>query len=396
MKKNILISAFLCLSFSFVFGQIAFENNHTLDMLKAKAKKEKKLIFIDAYTTWCGPCKWISANIFTDKDVATFYNKNFINAKFDMEDQGEGTKIGSLYKVMCYPNLLFIDADGKLVHRTAGAEQDPQYYIQLGEAAKSTDSNFSSIEAKYLKNPSNPIFFKQYMAAVSSTCLDYKDELDKFLSPLNENDYLEEENWKIIVEYLTDFNHKTTQYIAKNSVKFSDKHGDAVNEFLYNSIRQTAFDLLNEPEFQVNKYKLLLNTAKTVDFESIADLLPMLEIYGFERESDWENLFQYLVKNGDTVLDSENKNRYSYLIAENSTSEIYLKKAEQWMKDVLSEEGGETWNSLDTYAHVLFKMNRKEEALEIAEKSLKTGEELEEDQIEGTKKFIEEIKASLK
>jgi thiol-disulfide isomerase/thioredoxin len=61
MKKNILISAFLCLSFSFVFGQIAFENNHTLDMLKAKAKKEKKLIFIDAYTTWCGPCKWISA-----------------------------------------------------------------------------------------------------------------------------------------------------------------------------------------------------------------------------------------------------------------------------------------------------------------------------------------------
>jgi addiction module RelE/StbE family toxin len=124
MKKNILISAFLCLSFSFVFGQIAFENNHTLDMLKAKAKKEKKLIFIDAYTTWCGPCKWISANIFTDKDVATFYNKNFINAKFDMEDQGEGTKIGSLYKVMCYPNLLFIDADGKLVHRTSGAEQD--------------------------------------------------------------------------------------------------------------------------------------------------------------------------------------------------------------------------------------------------------------------------------
>jgi hypothetical protein len=66
------------------------------------------------------------------------------------------------------------------------------------------------------------------------------------------------------------------------------------------------------------------------------------------------------------------------------------------MKDVLSEEGGETWNSLDTYAHVLYKMNRKEEALEIAEKSLKTGEELEEDQIEGTKKFIEEIKASLK
>lgn len=396
MKNPIFIIAFLCISISFAFGQIVFEKNSTLEKLKAKAKKEKKLIFIDAYTTWCGPCTWISANIFTDKDVAAYYNKNFINAKFDMEDEGEGTKIGSLYKVMCYPNLLFIDADGKLVHRTAGAEQDPQFYIKLGEIAKSPDKNFSVIEANYLKNPSDPKLFKAYMAAVSTTCLDYEDELDKFLYSLNENDYLKDENWKIIKEYLTDFNHKTTQIIAKNSDKFFDTYGDEANEFLINSIRQTAFDLLNEPEFQKYKYELLLKTAKTMDLGSVTELIPMLEVYGFERQSDWKNLFQYLVKNGDNILDAENKNRYSYLIAENTTSEIYLKKAEQWMKEIIAEEGGENWNSLDTYAHVLFKLNRTKEALEIAEKSLKTGEELEEGQRDETNRFIEEIKKNLK
>jgi thiol-disulfide isomerase/thioredoxin len=396
MKINYILTAFFCFSFSLFFGQIEFEKNLTLDKLKAKAKKEKKLIFIDAYTTWCGPCKWISANIFTDKDVAAFYNKNFINAKFDMEDQGEGSNIGSLYKVMCYPNLLFIDADGKLVHRTAGAEQDPQFYIQLGEIAKSSDKNFSVIEANYFKNPSDPKLFKAYMGAVSSTCLDYKDELDNFLSLLKENDYFKEENWKIITEYLTDFNNKTTQYIAKNSNKFSEKFGDEVDGFLFNSIRQTAYDLLNEPEFQSDKYNLLLETAKSMKMESIANLLPMLEVYGFERQSEWEKLFQYLMINGDTILDAENKNRYSYLIADNSSSESYLKKAEQWMKEIIAEEGGENWNSLDTYAHVLFKLNRNKEALEIAEKSLKTGEELEEGQRDETNRFIEEIKKNLK
>jgi thiol-disulfide isomerase/thioredoxin len=391
--KHVAVVLFLVNAFiSFSQTEIQFEKNSTLEELKKKAKKEKKLIFIDAYTTWCGPCKWISANIFTDPQVAEYYNKNFINAKFDMEDQGEGTKIGSTYSVMCYPNLLFIDSDGKLVHRTAGAEQDPQYYITLGETAKNPEKRFSAVEAKYRAHPSNPGNFKEYMAAVSTTCLDYASELDNFLNQLNEADYLKEENWNIIQEYLTDFNHKTTQYIAKNTAKFSEKFGEEVNDFLFNSIRQTAFDLLNEMDFQENKYQALLNTAKTMELETVKGIFPMLEIYCYERKADWEGLFGYLMQNGDEVLDSENKNRYSYIISENATSDVHLKKAEQWMQEVLAEEGGVIWNNLDTYAHVLHKLKRDKEALEYAEKSLNTGEELTEEQITATQKFIEEIK----
>lgn len=392
MKNIIAVCFFFFASLIMAQSEIKFEKDLTLEKLKAKAKKENKLIFIDAYTTWCGPCKWISANIFTDKDVAEYYNKNFINAKFNMEDEGEGTKIGSTYQVMCYPNLLFINSEGKLVHRTAGAEQDPQYYISLGETAKNPEKCFSAIETKYKANPNNATLFKEYMAAVSSTCLDYSNELDNFLNRLNEVDYLKEDNWNIIKEYLTDFNHKTTQYIAKNTDKFNEKFWEEVNDFLYNSIRQTAFDLLNEQEFQENKYQAILNTARTIDLELVKSILPMLEIYGYERKGDWDNLFGYLMKNGDEVLDSENKNRYSFIISENTESEIYLKKAELWMKEVIAEEGGENWNNLDTYAHVLFKLKRNKEAIETAEKSLKTGEELTEEQITETQTFIQEMK----
>src|SRR3989304_4987727 len=61
----------------------------TFSEILAKAKKENKMVMVDAYTTWCGPCKWMAKNIFPNDTVADFYNKHFINAKFDME-KGEG------------------------------------------------------------------------------------------------------------------------------------------------------------------------------------------------------------------------------------------------------------------------------------------------------------------
>ncbi|MDX1410168.1 MAG: thioredoxin domain-containing protein, partial [Saprospiraceae bacterium] len=36
--------------------------------IKADAARQDKIIFVDAYTTWCGPCKWMSAEVFTDAE----------------------------------------------------------------------------------------------------------------------------------------------------------------------------------------------------------------------------------------------------------------------------------------------------------------------------------------
>ena len=57
---------------------IVFEH---VDFKQAKelAKAQNKLIFIDAYTTWCGPCKLMAKTVFTEKEVGDFYNSNFIN-----------------------------------------------------------------------------------------------------------------------------------------------------------------------------------------------------------------------------------------------------------------------------------------------------------------------------
>ena len=64
--------------------QIVFELGN-LESVLQKAAKENKLIFIDAYTTWCGPCKKMSKEVFTTDTVANYFNRTFVNYKFDME-----------------------------------------------------------------------------------------------------------------------------------------------------------------------------------------------------------------------------------------------------------------------------------------------------------------------
>jgi thiol-disulfide isomerase/thioredoxin len=142
-----------------VFSQseISFEKNKSFKVLKARAKKENKLIFIDTYTTWCSPCKWMDKNIFTNSEVADYYNNNFINVKFDAEDQGEGTKIKKLYNIESYPTLLFIDGDGNLIHQILEISKNPQDYIKFAEKAQGNFKNSLSVK-KTIEVPSGSIF----------------------------------------------------------------------------------------------------------------------------------------------------------------------------------------------------------------------------------------------
>ena len=67
----------------------------------AEAKKQNKLIFLDAYATWCGPCRMLKQYTFPDKAVGEFFNENFINIALDME-KGDGPAVARQYQVNAY------------------------------------------------------------------------------------------------------------------------------------------------------------------------------------------------------------------------------------------------------------------------------------------------------
>jgi len=88
----------------------------TWDEALEKSKAEERPIFVDCYTTWCGPCKRMAKQVFTQPAVGEFYNDNYINVKIDMESK-MGRKFGSKYPVQAYPTLYYIDAAGEVLHK---------------------------------------------------------------------------------------------------------------------------------------------------------------------------------------------------------------------------------------------------------------------------------------
>lgn len=104
----------------------------TWDEALALAKKENKLIFLDVYATWCGPCKVLKSKTFPDAEAGNYFNKNFINISLDGE-KGDGLKLARQLKVSAYPSLYILNEKGEPIVYYAGLLNADEL-IQLGRA----------------------------------------------------------------------------------------------------------------------------------------------------------------------------------------------------------------------------------------------------------------------
>lgn len=119
-------------------GGITFFEGSWEDALK-KAAEEDKMVFMDAYAVWCGPCKMLKRNVFSDQKIGSYFNENFINVAMDME-RGEGRELARKYGVTAYPTLFFMDAEGKVQKKAVGYRNS----AQLMELAQAVSPNTGS------------------------------------------------------------------------------------------------------------------------------------------------------------------------------------------------------------------------------------------------------------
>ena len=115
---------------------VKFVKSETLTNVLEIAEKEGKLVFIDFYATWCAPCKMMDKDVFPDKNIAKFFNKNFISYKVDGE-KGNGQNLAALYDVKAYPTLVWVNKKGRVMARTEGGT----YHTELMELAESALAN---------------------------------------------------------------------------------------------------------------------------------------------------------------------------------------------------------------------------------------------------------------
>ena len=120
--KKLLISLGLVLASSTTMAEGMKFFKGSFDEALAETKKQGKVLFVDVYTDWCGPCEMMVKDVFPTDVVGDFYNANFVNYKLDAE-KDEGPEVTERYPVAGYPTFWFIDGEGKLLAKIGRTEE---------------------------------------------------------------------------------------------------------------------------------------------------------------------------------------------------------------------------------------------------------------------------------
>ena len=116
MKNIYLFIAILFASITTFAQEGVNFRNLTFTEALAQAKQENKLVFMDCYTSWCGPCKNMTEKVFPQKAAGDYFNPRFVCVKYDME-KGEGVALAKQFDVHAYPTFIIIRPDGTVQHK---------------------------------------------------------------------------------------------------------------------------------------------------------------------------------------------------------------------------------------------------------------------------------------
>jgi thioredoxin-related protein len=360
------VGVVLCLFSPHAMAQgIIFEEGKTFEQLLARAKKENKIIFMDCYTTWCGPCKRLAAEVFPREEVGNYFNSKFINAKFDME-KGEGVLIAAEFGVRAYPTLLWIDGNKKVVNRVVGLV-DPQTLLAAAKQANNqAPGMLKELKEKYDAGERSAEFMQKYVEALFNEGVNIDKEFNEWLHTLTEKDLQNEKITREIFTYTTHIRSPGIPYIVKNKNYYFQVLGTKV---VGDKIYQIAERAMKESIAQKDKsiFDSGIKTLQTIGAPDAEEQINQLSMEYAARNNDWiaydKHATGYLkkFKNKDPYL--LNEIAWNYYL--NVNDKTLLKKAEKWAFEAVNLKNTST-NNL-TYAYLLYKNGNIKEAIKACD-----------------------------
>lgn len=277
---------------------INFEQTKEWKKIVKKAKKEKKLIFVDCYTSWCGPCKILANNVFTQDAVADYFNQTFVNAKYDMEKDADGVILKKQFQVKAFPTLVYVDpVSQEVVHCMVGSGS-AEWLLAGAKSANDPQNNLSGLAKRYAAGERNAEFLGKYLAALSSAYL--ADEQGKvaaeYLNSLSGDQFATKDNWELVKKYVSDPLSLPLKQVMADREKFYELAGKEVVDYkLGNCINAATGELSGwrpgrGEAFNEQRNADLVNYLLSIDYEAAPAALARLYTAEYIRKGDFRGM----------------------------------------------------------------------------------------------------------
>ena len=387
-----------------------------------QAKAQKKLIFVDIYTAWCGPCKEMDKKTFTDISVGDKFNARFINYKVDAE-KGFGITLAKRYNVTSYPTCLFVDPSENLIYKQEGLLRAPDL-VKEADMVLNNQANAKplyALDKLYENGRRDTEFLNEYIAVRSLySNIDNRDLVEEYVKSLTPIQYSADKTLRIIVnngfkidgkafDLLLKFREKAESLFEGGVEKVNRAFSQSINEVFDVALKgknQALFDkslaanlkaLPNTADRVNDKNKLAFYLAmKDVDkFSEAAEqyldqYVMFVQIESIRKQDLWEYekimqnyklgirdsvgagaaMYQNLkvnAKNTMARLTSAELNEVVKAFYDQVEDKAKLKKATEWAKRSL--ELVETPDAYHSYAQLMLKMGDKQMAMDIEQKA---------------------------
>ena len=289
--------------FMLQMGAFAQTNFEELTLAKAleKAKAENKLVFVDTYTSWCMPCKYMANTIFPKPEMGAYLNPRFVCVKYNTEE-GEGAEIMKRYEISAFPTFLILNTKGEVQHRIVGGSETVEDFIKRVAEGLDEDKAIGILAVKYEKGDRDVKLLVKYARAL----LAVDDPLtvqvaNELISKLNDSQRVDSAYW-FIYEHpvLTQVGSPNMEYLLANAERFQKSIGaERVNEKIATAFdlqltnmitgrdRQSGMEAIDKVEKEMEKY----------EFPSKSRLKLFVEIARTQKSGDVEKLLQVCEKN---------------------------------------------------------------------------------------------------
>ena len=357
---------------------IIFEKNiHWLDIV-AKAKANNKYIFVDCFTTWCGPCKYMSKEIFTKKEVGQFYNKNYINVSYQFDatinddslikfEYSDVQFIKKTYNISSYPTYLYFNPFGELVHRDGGSCDETVFITKGNNALNPLNQYYTQLKI-YDEKKSDAIYLRNLtMLALKSQNAVATAKYAKEYINLEPNILEDKENLIFIYETARTTKDTSFNLIMKNLKNFqtvidSQKLVNTLKTIIFESeLAANYLYWVKWDKVKWNNYsKSILQKYQPVGEEALFEI----KLNVFQSKKFWRE-YVYTIENYLTrhTINSELLNEYAWTLFKHCNDSKILNVALKWSRNTFVNQTIVEPNYLDTYANLLHKLGKTKDAL---------------------------------
>ncbi|MCO6357243.1 thioredoxin family protein [Roseivirga pacifica] len=194
-----------------------------------KAKADNKVVFVDVYTDWCGYCHKLDNEVYTNEQVISYFNENFINIKFDAETQW-GYQKAQAYAVDGYPTLLFLTTNEDVYEEIGGFVPSPTL-LAYAEEVQSSWAKLPILAAQYERGTISKGETLEYIDALERRDVEKANEVAAtYLKGLNDADYLEIETLWLASRFENYLEAETYMYITAHKDLMVETHGQSEYE----------------------------------------------------------------------------------------------------------------------------------------------------------------------